>query len=69
MMIFQVLAFTFKFCSELGFARKRINNLTNYFIDILIKNLNHLYSFGCLKKPALNVPISPNPKPSQRRAE
>jgi hypothetical protein len=28
-----------------------------------------LYSFGDRKKTALDLPISPNPKPSQRRAE
>jgi len=33
----------------LGFARKQINDLSYQFIDILIKNLNHLYSFGCRK--------------------
>jgi len=38
-----------KFYSVLGFARKRINDFTYQLIDILIKNLNHLYSFGCWK--------------------
>ena len=44
------------FCYVLGFARKLINNLSYQFIDIQIKNLNHLYSFGCRKNQALIYP-------------
>ncbi|HAY38854.1 MAG TPA: hypothetical protein DCY53_05610 [Desulfobacteraceae bacterium] len=33
----------------LWFARKQIDDLSCQLIDILIKNLNHLYLFGCRK--------------------
>ena len=46
MMIFQMLTFSY-ILFRAWVTRKLKNDLAYQLIDILKKNLNHLYSFGC----------------------